>query len=215
MFCSNCGKEILSNAKFCDNCGAQNKQGMSTMNVKNKADYKYVIAERKKWFLIAAIIATIFVALGGLFPVITIKELEYSENYSIKDIWNIINVFEQYNIDAGLFKFIDIIKFMLIIAGLCSIASGILCGVFVWYWITGEDGYDLIDPAKDSVVLGEISQLIVLLFKLLINTCIAKEIYGVKIVYTSSIGILLLIVPILCLAVIYKGYLGEITIKNT
>lgn len=216
MFCRHCGKEIANDAKFCDGCGKalatttgsrEEYPKMQPTGSANQINYGYGMYNlnfnKKTIFLIATIIATIFVALGGIWPCITLNLFGQIREYSIKEIWGVITRLEEYGLDIG------VVKVMLGGATMASIASAFFGGRFLLFFYHGQRRYTLVNQAILSMWCGVISFVLMLVTKWFVNSQTADEFYGVQLFETTSTGWMMLILALVNIHVFIKGYLGE------
>lgn len=121
MFCSNCGKEIETNAKFCPNCGIN----ISSPQTNN---YSRTFARPKIDFIsIAIILITLFLLLSGFYPIINIDYYWDEKSFNAYKLLSTL----LHNNNSKLFTYVTLIFMAYVVFLLSSI-------IVLWQALTGE-----------------------------------------------------------------------------
>ncbi len=209
MFCSQCGKQIEDNAKFCKYCGnllnSQNKSIVNTpTHYKGQADPVMMVHLTPKIIYALLMIAcTIFSALGGLIPSISVSLWSYSKECSVRDIWKLLSSLEDWGLDIEGFRMV-----LLVITGgyLVSAIAGV---VMLLALLQRKKKYSLANPALVSAWTCIAADAVMILTRIAMNAKIAEELYEMEIFSTPAMGWLLLIIPMINAFFFVRGYLGE------
>lgn len=215
MFCSQCGKQIDDNAKFCKYCGKLlNSQNKSIVNApthyKDQADSAMMIHLTPKIiYALLMIASTVFTALGGLIPSISISFWSYSKECSVKDIWKLLSSLEDWGVDIVQFQM------SMIVISCAYILSAIAGVIMLVALLNGKKKYDLVNPALVGSWACVIADIIMISECIGVNKITAEELYGVELFEIPLMGWLLLIIPLINIFVFTRGYLGENSARKT
>ena len=208
MYCSQCGKKIIDNAKFCKYCGqAVNsevpKAGNDIVSVDTTTAGETITLTPKNIYFLMMIGASIFAAIGGLLPTVSVGMWGYSRECSVKDIWELLSSLKDMGADVDIFYLIFGLSSLLYIVS--ALAGVVLIGAV----LLGKKKYDLANPALVGAWTCILADGITVLLKVIINQNTSDELFGLKMFSTPIAGWLLLIVPLLNIFIFIKGYLGE------
>lgn len=221
MFCTKCGNELADNMKFCPKCGAQVSgntgdvsSGGKSINISLDGMPLKVSFERikiiKAFFLLLTLAATVFVALGGLLPIVHCEIGAFG--YSVGGDWTLfelrekINILEQYDIEGDALTNFKICVWIAIVAYFVSVffAAKALLALLM-----GGKRYQITNPVTVSMFWGMGSVVILILLILFTNHMTAEELYGMEFFTITSTGWLLLVMSIANIFIFVNGYLGE------
>lgn len=214
MFCSQCGKQIEDNAKFCKYCGKsliqQNEPLRSPTIYYNEQmnSATMVHLDSKTIYAVLMIVSTIFAAMGGLLPSLSVSVWSYSKECSVKDIWKLASSLEDWGIEDVTFQAVlGVVSFAYILG---AIAGAIMLVAL----LNGKKKYDLANPALVNSWSCIVADSIMIITCKVANNITADEFYGVKLFEIPLMGWLLLIVPLINIFIFVRGYLGENSVRK-
>lgn len=186
MFCGNCGKQLPEGSKFCKYCGASTGAPVVSTNSFEGTNSQPI------GLLIVMAILTVYVAIGGLRPIASVGAFGYEQTFSIKDIWDLLDVLEAADIrDESYQKFQLLIGF----SALASLASAIFGGVFLGRLVCGSKGEKLTNPIRYCMWCQMIAVVVIALLIVDFNNELAEYSYGVNLLEFTMEGWMLLILP--------------------
>lgn len=215
MFCMKCGKELDDSAQYCSGCGTavgEKESHMLSINVGKVTPNFLRRREDNLPYRILMAVITILIIISGFLPILEARIKIFGwdfTSYITSTKWNLLNIWQNVDTLGDAISSANMVKLKIaIILALLSYGICVIMGFFfIKGFFTGKQRKDLTMWVSAVCIAAEVAYIIIFWLRLRINDVAASFYSSKEIISYTTIGWVLLFLPIVNL-IISRQYLG-------